>query len=92
MIVRSPDRERRCVRVLAIVAGLAAACAYVNTREAGFATLEEARQAGAIAAGNVPDHLPASARDIRERHRMDGSEVWGRFEFGEPDRASIART
>lgn len=80
----------RILGSLAVVASLLfAACDYLNTRETGYATIADAREAGAIAAGFVPDHLPASAREIRERHTTDGREVWGRFEFSEPDRELV---
>jgi hypothetical protein len=70
---------------------LAAACDYLDTRESAYATLAEARAAGALARGWVPEYLPASAREIRERHNVDTNEVWGRFEFDANDRAPTAR-
>nr|MDQ3350019.1 hypothetical protein [Acidobacteriota bacterium] len=40
-------------------------CAGLNSQTYAFATLDEARQAGAIASGWVPEGLPASSHDLR---------------------------
>ncbi len=74
----------RCTRrtahagVLLIVL-VASACsdAYVGV----YATLDEARQAGAIDHGWVPQGLPSSTTDIREGHDLDSGALWGTFTF-----------
>ena len=69
---------------------LAAACDYLDTRESTYETVHEAHAAGAVDQGWVPEYLPPSAREIRERHNVATSEVWGRFEFKAGDLAQTA--
>jgi hypothetical protein len=45
--------------------------------ESVFANVKEARSSGAVARGWVPNDLPESATDLRERHDLDTNEVWG---------------
>jgi hypothetical protein len=63
------------------VAVLAAACAGINSQTNAFATLDEARQAGAVAQGWVPDWLPPGSHDIREAHVPGTSALWGIVNF-----------
>jgi hypothetical protein len=53
-----------------------------------FDNVEEARAAGAVAAGWVPDGLPKSANDLREGHLPDGR-YWGVFAFPRADERAI---
>ncbi len=82
-----------CVRA-GILSGLllTTCCAAVETKTGVYATLEEARAAGAIEQGWVPDGLPASTTDLREAHRS-GGQRWGVFAFqpadGDPVRALV---
>ena len=55
-----------------------------------FATLAEARQAGAIANGWIPEGLPSGAHDIREGHVPGTSQHWGLFEFPNGEEAHAA--
>ena len=57
-----------------------AACTDLTVRIGVYQSLEEARKAGAIAAGWVPDGLPPAASDLREGHLADGRH-WGVFSF-----------
>jgi len=45
-----------------------------------YNTLEDARAAGAISAGWVPDGLPSGVTELREGHLPDGRH-WGVFTF-----------
>lgn len=64
----------------AAVALTLAACAGVRSESDTFATLQEARAAGAIDRGWVPSGLPESTTDLRDAHVPSGTH-WGRFSF-----------
>lgn len=51
--------------------------------ETRYASLADAREA--IDAGWIPRYLPASARDIRERHDIDTNEIWISFRYDPGD-------
>ncbi len=50
-----------------------------------YATVREAREAGAIQRGWVPASLPETATVIREAHDVDTNETWGAFKFPASD-------
>ena len=70
---------RRLASVFVVL--LLAACAGIQSQTNSFATLSEARQAGAIANGWIPEGLPPGSHDIREGHVPGTSQRWGLFEF-----------
>jgi hypothetical protein len=53
-----------------------------------YNSIAEARSAGAIANGWVPDGLPPSASDMREGHMPNGAH-WGVFAFPPADEPAI---
>ena len=65
-----------------------AGCADLRVKEGIFTNLDEARAAGAVASGWIPDGLPASAADLREGHMPDGRH-WGVFIFPLRDAAVV---
>src|SRR5205814_1235179 len=65
-----------------------ASCADLRVQEGIFTNLDEARAAGAVASGWIPDGLPASAADLREGHMPDGRH-WGVFIFAPHDAAVV---
>jgi hypothetical protein len=69
----------RSGHALALLLGLAA-CSDLGVRVGIYQTLDEARQAGAIANGWIPDRLPTGVNDLREGHLDDGRH-WGAFSF-----------
>ena len=73
---------------VACVALLAIACSGLRMKEGVFDTVDEARAAGAVAAGWVPDALPKTASDLREGHLPDGR-YWGVFTFPHADEAAV---
>jgi hypothetical protein len=78
----------RVLMVLVLAAGLLVGCDGLRVKEGVFDTVDEARAAGAVAAGWVPDTLPRSARDLREGHLPDGR-YWGVFTFPAADEAGV---
>jgi hypothetical protein len=80
-----------CARLSVIVfaGALAAGCAGIDAQTNSFATLAEARQAGAIANGWLPEGLPPGAHDIREGHVPGTSQRWGVFDFPQSEEASL---
>lgn len=67
-------------------------CGDLRVKMGIYANLDEARQAGALANGWVPEGLPPDASDLREGHLPDGRQ-WGAFSFpaaaGAPVRALL---
>lgn len=56
-------------------------CAGIKSQTNSYATLAEARQAGAVTNGWIPEGLPAGSHDIREGHVPGTSQHWGLFEY-----------
>lgn len=78
----------------ALTAGVLAAalgCAGINSQTYNYATLDEARTAGAIEQGWLPDGLPPGTRDIRVAHVPGGAQRWGLFNFPSAERAHLER-
>jgi len=63
-------------------------CGDLRVKMDIFTTVDEARRAGAIAAGWVPERVPAGASDLREGHLPDGRH-WGVFAFQAADEAAV---
>jgi hypothetical protein len=74
-------RRLRAVALAAIAAG----CAGINSQTNAFATLAEARQAGAVADGWIPDGLPPGSHDLREAHLPGTTRRWGIVNFPEAE-------
>lgn len=69
----------RRAAVLFLIA--AAACRDLDVVTSTYATLAEARQAGEIQRGWIPDGLPAGAFELRGAHSVDSTKRWGLFSF-----------
>jgi hypothetical protein len=80
---------RTRLAIAAAVLAAIAACSGVRSESDTFATVQEARAAGAIDRGWVPEGLPESATDLRDGHEPSGTH-WGRFSFP-PDQAEALR-
>ena len=63
-----------------LVLVLCGACSDLSVKVGVYQTVDEARAAGAIANGSVPEGLPPGASDLREGHLGDGRH-WGAFSF-----------
>jgi hypothetical protein len=61
------------------------ACNDIDVVTGAYATVAEAKQAGAIDAGIIPDVLPPGAIEIREAHDTAGKRRWGLFDFSPAD-------
>lgn len=83
-------RVSRTGVALSIALVCAAACAGINSQTNAYATLDEARQAGAVANGYVPGWLPPGSHDLREAHVPNTPSVWGLFNFPQ-DQAEALR-
>jgi hypothetical protein len=67
--------------VTVVLFAFAAACDGLNSQTNAFATLAEARQAGAIANGWVPEGLPPGSTELREAHLPGTTQRWGIVNF-----------
>ena len=81
------DARRRLPRLLGVLVVLAA-CSDLRVKVGVYETVDEARAAGAVAAGWVPDGLPKSVSDLREGHLPDGRH-WGVFTFPRTETSAI---
>jgi hypothetical protein len=84
------DSALSLLQILLLVVSLTG-CRDVDVVTATYATLAEARQAGAFERGWMPSILPPGAHDIREAHDLDTSRRWGLFDFTEADDGAIRR-
>jgi hypothetical protein len=83
---------RRGFRYAAPALGaIAIACTSLNSQTYSFATLDEARAAGAIANGWVPEGLPASSHDIRIAQVPNTTQHWGIINFPQGEEDSLRR-
>jgi hypothetical protein len=82
----------------AVVVGVAAillvvsarACTVYETPVEEYSSLAEARAAGAIDRGWIPDFLPANATHLREVHRIDSNNRWLAFMAPLPELRAMA--
>ena len=81
-------RVLKVLMVPLVLVVLLAGCSDLRVKVGVFDTVDEARAAGAVAAGWVPDALPGSASDLREGHLPDGR-YWGVFTFPHADEAAV---
>lgn len=77
-----------CIALLFTVS----ACDRFDTVESEYSDSVEAINSGAIERGWIPAFLPASAREIREKHNLDTNEVWVHFLIDDGSLADIKRS
>src|SRR5688500_10976851 len=70
---------------------VAAGCAGINSQTNSFATLAEAREAGAVAQGWIPEGLPPGSHDLREAHLPGTRQRWGIVNFPEMEADVLRR-
>jgi hypothetical protein len=76
----APDLVTRCCLPLLLLVSFGA-CADRGVVTASYGTLAEARQAGAIASGRIPEGLPPGTREMREAFDPGMDRRWGLFDF-----------
>jgi hypothetical protein len=79
--------EKTRLAILGTLLLLAGCSSSVNT--ATYATLTEAKTAGAVDKGLVPSTLPEGAYELRAAYAVNGPERWGLFNFREPDAEAL---
>ena len=73
-----------------IASASALACADSSVHTATYASMAEARQAGAVEQGWVPGNLPDNAYELRAAYDVDDADRrWGLFNFRDGDHASL---
>ena len=76
---------KQWVTLLAAIAIILAAGLYafrdLDTKKATYANMDEARAAGAVARGWIPDWLPDDIRNIEEEHSLDRNDGMISFEW-----------
>jgi hypothetical protein len=75
--------------LLVALVTFAIACSGVRAKTNAFATLDQARQAGAIDQGWVPRGLPPGTHDLREAHLPESDRRWGLFEYPASEEATL---
>jgi hypothetical protein len=78
-------RAWRALPAVAVLTLAIVSCRDIDVVTATYATLAEARQAGALDRGMISALLPAGAVDIREAHDPDSNRQWGLFNFAPSD-------
>jgi len=71
--------------LLVLCAAAVTACSGPVVHTATYATMAEARAAGATDRGWVPSSLPEGAYELRAAYAVDGRERWGLFNFRPAD-------
>ena len=66
-----------------------AGCSGSDVNTATYASVTEARAAGAIEKGFVPSILPGRAYELRAAYAVNGPERWGLFNFREGDAEAL---
>jgi len=82
-----------CFAGLSMIAAAAVlaqtACRNLDVVTASYATMAEAKQAGALDRGWIPRGVPTGAHDIREAHDLDSNRRWGLFNFSPADAETL---
>jgi hypothetical protein len=81
---------RRMIPLILCAAALAA-CTEINSQTHTYATLAEARGAGALERGWLLEGLPPGAYEIRVAFVPNGTERWGLFNFPAAQREHLER-
>lgn len=77
--------EKTSVAAALIAWLVLAGCGGPTVHTATYATVPEAREAGAVDRGWVPREVPAAAYELRAAYAVQGWERWGLFNFRPAD-------
>ena len=75
--------------VLAVVVVLVSGCRDTKIVTNSYANLAEARAAGAMSAGYIPEGLPPGAHDIRAAYDPNSVDRWVIFSFPDSERDQL---
>ena len=75
--------------IVALGAAVPGACSDADVVTEAYATLAEARAAGAVDRGWIPRGLPEGTRELRSAHDLDSSRRWGLFNFPPGEDAAL---
>ena len=78
--------------VATFVALTSAGCRDKDVVTESYATMAEAREAGAANRGDIPPGVPAGAHDIRTASDLHSRRRWGLFDFPPQDAAALRAT
>ncbi|HXF14761.1 MAG TPA: hypothetical protein VN517_16515 [Terriglobales bacterium] len=81
---------------MAVTALLCLACSMIgchgDRRESFYSSLADAKKAGAVDRGWIPDFLPESSRNVHELHTVSSPTTWCAFEFDPTDSAILRKS
>jgi hypothetical protein len=81
-LVRLMPQLAALVRMTAVLAcSSVLGCSEIRSKTDSFRTLDEARAAGAVEQGWLPEGLPPGTREIRIAHVPDTTKRWGIINF-----------
>jgi hypothetical protein len=82
---------RRALAISIVIAATSGvlSCRNVDVVTSSYATFDEARAAGAMAPGRMPDKLPSGSHDLREARDLDTQRRWGLFSFPSDQRDQL---
>ena len=81
--------EKSPLGALCAAVMLLAGCSGPSVQTATYATIAEARAAGAVDDGRVPSILPPGAYELRAAYAIDGPQRWGLFNFREAEAEAL---
>jgi hypothetical protein len=86
----APHRVTRLALALLGVVSLTG-CSDLDVVTASYNTLADARAAGAIESGRLPDGVPPGSTDLREAFNADTNARWGLFNFPVAEASHLKR-
>ena len=82
-------RRTSLLLIAAVVTTMTMSCRDKDVVTESYATMAEARDAGALGRGDLPQGLPEGAYEIRTASDRNSGRRWGLFNFLQPDADTI---